>query len=107
VLCAFVLFYGPLSCSMSLRSVLWPVILLYVPLFGSMARYLVLCAFVLFYGLSSCSMDPHPFLCSIRCLHQLVHLFLSLFLTPTTPEKSIDQVLFSNNAHHLILLFLF
>src|SRR5699024_10786559 len=87
VLCSFVWFYGLLSRSMFLRLVLWTFISLYEP--------------------SSCSMDPHPVLCSICLLHQLVHLFISLFLTPTTPEKSIDQVLFSNNAHHLILLFLF
>src|SRR5699024_3934456 len=136
VLCAFVRFYGPLSGSLCLRFVLWPVISLYVSSFGSMACYLVLCAFVRFYGPlsrsmclrsllwtvislcsfvwfygplsrslflrfvlwtfisfsvpSSSSMDPHLVLCSIRCLHQLAHLFISLFLTPTTPEKSIE-----------------
>src|SRR5699024_12099921 len=43
VQCAFVWFYGPLSHSMFLRSILWTVISFNVPLFRSMDRYLAMC----------------------------------------------------------------
>src|SRR5699024_8871572 len=59
-LCAFILFYGSLSCSMCRYSALCAFILFYGSLSCSMCLYLVLCALVQLYVPSHNSMDQPP-----------------------------------------------
>src|SRR5699024_12421198 len=76
VQCAFVWFYGPLSHSMFLRSILWTVISFNVPLFRSMDRYLAMCLHLVLWTVLSFNV---PSFCSM-CRSLVQCAFVSFYV---------------------------